>query len=150
MFVNSYLLAKIVKNIKTMCFSWIFNLFLVIIGQNSWWGNKWPLIEIKWPLRKNKWPLFSAEATYWGCFSAFKLWLAEFGVDQSDLCRAERSASGVVEVRESWIDLEPRTQLMPGGVRVHRWEVVSGQLSSAESLDDSFHNFVIYYCFLIL
>ena len=48
----------------------------------------------------------------------------------------------MVEVRESGIDLEPGAQLMPGGIRIHRREVMSGQLGSAESLDAGFHDAV--------
>ena len=71
-----------------------------------------------------------------------RLRLAEFGVDQGDFCRTEGAAAGVVEVRESGIDLEPGAQLMPGGIRIHRREVMSGQLGSAESLDAGFHDAV--------
>ena len=70
--------------------------------------------------------------------------LAELGKDEFDFRWGERAAAQVTEMRESRIDGDPLTELMPGCLRAELGEVLKGELRAPKRSDVLFHIVLVF------
>jgi hypothetical protein len=70
--------------------------------------------------------------------------LAELGKDEFDFRWGERAAAQVTEMRESRIDGDPLTELVPGCLRAELGKVLKGELRAPERSDVLFHIVLVF------